>query len=140
MTIVNEGSTPIDLNLATNKTYLQFVVPGGGFDTGYTYTQPTALVGGGTQLGVGMTDQLVFTITQTGNTTGIIVVSGRVEGNDAGGRVRRYLRRRPRQHRGGAGGGGQVRGDAHVEAARDGGANDRVGRARRGCQYGWRDR
>lgn len=82
MAIVNEGASPIDLNLAAAATYLQFVVPGGGFDTGYGVIQPTELVGGGTQLGVGATGDLVFTITQTGNTTGVIVISGRVEGSD----------------------------------------------------------
>ncbi|MCI0451457.1 MAG: Ig-like domain-containing protein, partial [Candidatus Latescibacteria bacterium] len=84
MSIVNEGSTPIDLSLAAGDTYIQFVVPGGGFDPGYTVVQPTELVGGGTQLGVGLSGQLEFTVTQTGNTTGVIVISGRVEGTDAG--------------------------------------------------------
>ena len=82
MTVVNEGASPIDLSLAQSDTYLQFVVPGGGFDSGYTVVQPTELEGGGTQLGVGLTGQLEFTITQTGNTTGVIVISGRVEGTD----------------------------------------------------------
>lgn len=82
MSIVNEGSSPIDLRLADTDTYLQFVVPGGGFDTTYIVQQPDSLAGGGTQLGIGSTDQLVFRITRTGNATGVIVISGRVEGTD----------------------------------------------------------
>ncbi len=82
MTIVNDGSSPIDLDFSAAETYLRFVAPGGGFDNSYTVVQPTQLVGGGTQLGVAMADQLVFTITQTGIQTGAIVINGRVRGTD----------------------------------------------------------
>jgi hypothetical protein len=82
MSIINTGSSPIDLNLASTDTYLQFVVPGGGFDATYIVQQPDSLAGGGAQLGVGLTGQLVFTINRTGNATGVIVISGRVEGTD----------------------------------------------------------
>ncbi len=82
MTILNNGVTPIDLNFASNKTYIQFVVPGGGFDTNYIVTPPTSMVGGATQLGPNATGQIEFIVTKTGNVTGVIVISGRVEGTD----------------------------------------------------------
>ncbi len=84
MTITNEGSSAIDLDFAAAKTYVRFINPANGLpDPTYTIVQPTALeIGGDARLDIGEQDQLVFTVTRTGDAIGVIVISGRVEGRD----------------------------------------------------------
>jgi hypothetical protein len=81
MTVVNNGSANIDLDLAANKTYLTFIGPGGQSDNTYVVNAPV-MVSGDDILLPAETGQISFTVTQTGTQTGNVVISGRVEGTD----------------------------------------------------------
>ncbi|HEX5132820.1 MAG TPA: Ig-like domain-containing protein [Candidatus Krumholzibacteria bacterium] len=83
MRVTNNGSSPIDIDFASNKTRLTFIKPGGTTDGTFVVDRPTAFMDGDTLLAAnGGTNQIEFSITQTGTTPGVIAINGRVEGTD----------------------------------------------------------
>jgi hypothetical protein len=82
MTVVNTGAADIDIDLSGPlKTFLTFLKPGGATDATYAVSNPI-MVGGDEILSTNESGQILFTVTQTGTTTGNIVISGKVEGKD----------------------------------------------------------
>ena len=84
MAVANNSSSTIQLDLSATSTYIRFYSGANNVTSEYTITQPTQLKSGGTVLGPSITDTLEFVITQTGTTTGNIIISGRVAGTDLG--------------------------------------------------------
>ncbi|HEU4930202.1 MAG TPA: hypothetical protein VFU38_10275, partial [Candidatus Krumholzibacteria bacterium] len=85
MVVRNTNGAPVDLDLSPAMTRLQLNVLGSGANvtSEYTIVPPTALeFAGGEILANGATDSLIFDVTQAGNTTGTIIVSGFVAGID----------------------------------------------------------
>ena len=81
MTVTNNGAASIDLDLAGNKTFLTFIAPDALPDNTYV-VNPPVMASGSDILLTGETDQIIFTIAQTGTRTGNIVISGKVTGTD----------------------------------------------------------
>lgn len=81
MTVVNNGTSNITLDLSPAKTFLTFIAPNLQPDNSYVVGAPVK-VGGGNTLLPSESGQLQFVVTQTGTQTGSIVISGKVEGQD----------------------------------------------------------
>lgn len=79
MTVHNTGSGQIDLDLAPAKTFLTFIAPGAQVDNSYIVSAPV-MAGGDDILDPDEQDQIIFTVTKTGNLTGAVAINGRVEG------------------------------------------------------------
>ncbi|MDQ7064623.1 MAG: hypothetical protein Q9P90_10310 [candidate division KSB1 bacterium] len=84
MAVANNSSSTIQLDLSATATYIRFFSGTNNVTSEYSITQPTQLKNGGIVLGPSITDTLEFVITQTGTTTGTIIISGRVAGTDLG--------------------------------------------------------
>lgn len=84
MVVTNSGETAVDIDPAQASTFLTLKTLGGATVTNqYGISQPTALeAAGDLRLDGFATDSLVFDINTTGSTTGTIVISGRVEGQN----------------------------------------------------------
>ncbi len=84
MVIHNTGEASVDVNTATDKTYITLSVPGYGDVTGeYGIDNPVYLEGSGTTILAGnQVDTLVFTVNNTGTTTGTAVINGQVTAGD----------------------------------------------------------
>jgi hypothetical protein len=85
MNIANTGQADVDIKLTTALTEIRFLAVGlGDITSQYSITQPTGLdIGGGTLLaGNNTTNSLTFIVTQTGTTTGPVLINGRVGGED----------------------------------------------------------
>jgi len=81
MTVVNNGSADIDLDLSAVKTFLQFVAPGAQVDNTYLVAAPV-MVSGDDILKPLEQGEILFTIQETGVLTGAISITGQVEGRD----------------------------------------------------------
>jgi hypothetical protein len=81
MSVVNNGAADIILDLTQANTFVSFLKPNGQPDNTYT-VGAGAMVAGDTRLVQNETGQIRFTVTQTGTTTGNIVISGKVQGTD----------------------------------------------------------
>jgi hypothetical protein len=87
MELRNGGASPIQLNLAPNKTFIRFTIGNQNVTPQYGIAQPSALDEGGTILAANSSGHLTFTITPTGSTTGIATISGFAEGRDQAGQT-----------------------------------------------------
>ncbi|NIM18997.1 MAG: hypothetical protein GTO51_01270 [Candidatus Latescibacteria bacterium] len=84
MILENNGETGVDLDLSDGMTDLTLKTLGDvDVSSEYIIPQPTALDGvGGTILPGDATDSLIFDVTQTGTTRGLILISGEATGTD----------------------------------------------------------
>jgi hypothetical protein len=85
MVLENNGDADVDLNLADTATKLTLRSLGDVNVTGeYEFVQPTGLesIGGTVLPGGGARDELIFDVTTTGTTEGLIIISGNVSGKD----------------------------------------------------------
>ncbi|MCI0693166.1 hypothetical protein L0337_14325 [candidate division KSB1 bacterium] len=87
MELNNAGSSPIQLNLAPDKTFIRFIIGSQNVTSQFGITSPTALDEGGTVLAAGNSGHLTFGITPTGSTPGTATISGFAEGRDQAGQT-----------------------------------------------------
>ncbi len=87
MELNNAGSSPIQLNLAPDKTFIRFTIGNQNVTSQYGIASPTALDEGGTVLTAGNSGHLTFGITPTGSTLGTATISGSAEGRDQAGQT-----------------------------------------------------
>jgi hypothetical protein len=84
MVLHNSGEASLDLDLSEDKTYLNFSIPPTGDVTGqYGIISPASLViSGGSILAGNQVDTLIFTVQNTGSTTGTALINGYVTASD----------------------------------------------------------
>ena len=82
MQLRNSGASAVELDLSSSRTYLQLRLGSTDVTSQYTIIQPTALDEGGIILAANSTGHLTFRVTKTGQSTGIVTISGVVQGVD----------------------------------------------------------
>lgn len=85
MAVRNNSLSTIQLDLGANQSFIRFFHGSDEITNEYQITQPVGFkLSGNNILGPVATDTLEFVITQTGTTTGTIIISGRVAGTVQG--------------------------------------------------------
>ncbi|MDQ7063441.1 MAG: hypothetical protein Q9P90_04250 [candidate division KSB1 bacterium] len=82
MQVRNSGSSAIELDLTTGRTALQLRLGSTDVTAQYTIVPPTAMDEGGVILAANSTGHLTFRVTKTGQSTGIVTISGVARGVD----------------------------------------------------------